>query len=194
MVYLRCTVPGRCPKHAINQPWGGGGGVGVCGGEGRLPPARSVFNISGDECNRMVEARGGSPGMAESGRKSMRCLFIGLTSEPPPPPSLSFFSFLLFSLLLSYFLVRVHSHSNKQVSNNIQGPLKHFRWINVHFITSFFLFCSRFKTNHYPTFQFMNAFHFAALNTRFGFMFRTKHRFKPSLDYAACYIECPARI
>lgn len=124
-----------------------------------------------------------------------RCVVCLLVWPPNPPPlSLSFFSFLLFSLLLSYFLVRVHSHSNKQVSNNIQGPLKHFRWINVHFITSFFLFCSRFKTNHYPTFQFMNAFHFAALNTRFGFMFRTKHRFKPSLDYAACYIECPARI
>lgn len=33
--------------------WGG-----AVEGEDGLPPARSVFNISGDECNRMVEARG----------------------------------------------------------------------------------------------------------------------------------------
>lgn len=31
---------------------------GAVEGEDGLPPARSVFNISGDECNRMVEVRG----------------------------------------------------------------------------------------------------------------------------------------
>ena len=93
----------------LTREEGGGGGVAVGERAGRLPPAKSVFNISGDECNRMVEAKGVSPGMAESGRKSMRCLFIGLTSEPAPPspalPSLSSSSvppFFPFYLPLSY--------------------------------------------------------------------------------------------
>ncbi len=74
-------------------------GWGRCrGGRAGFPQVRSVFNISGDECNRMVEAMGFSQ---EQQEKSMHCLFIGLTSEPlqPPPP----FFFLPFLLLLSYF-------------------------------------------------------------------------------------------
>lgn len=66
------------------------------GGERRSFPeeVRTLFNISGDERNRMEEASRVYPGMGESGRKSMCCLFIGLTSEPArhyicqtqPPP------------------------------------------------------------------------------------------------------------
>ncbi|CAB1421025.1 unnamed protein product [Pleuronectes platessa] len=81
---------------------------GRCKGEGgRASPSEGpVFNISGDERNRMAEAS--SPGTVESGGKSMRCLFIGLTPEPlqlyicqtpHPPPSCSSFPLFLSSCL-----------------------------------------------------------------------------------------------
>lgn len=140
MVHLRCTVPRRCPRDAINQGEGGGGDV---EGEGGLPPARSVFNISGDERNRMVEAKGfPQEWWTAAGNRCIVCLLVwppnlcSSTSVKPTPTPLS--SFFLSSLLIFSppVLFSHQSHSNKLVHNNIQGPLKvSDKWMTIYFLT-----------------------------------------------------------
>lgn len=104
MVYLRCTVPRRCPKDAINQSGGGG-----CTGEGGHPPARSdVFNISGDECNRMEAARGfPQEWRRAAGNRCVVCLLVWPPNLFPltlPPLSRSsiFSPLVLFSNTSSF--------------------------------------------------------------------------------------------
>lgn len=109
MVHLRCTVPGRCPRDTINQ--GGGGGGSAAGG--RLPLVRNVFNISGDERNRMVEARGFPQEWWRAARN--RCVVCLLawppnhcssTSANPPATPHSFPFSVLFSHLSLVSLLR----------------------------------------------------------------------------------------